>query len=494
MKDAERKVESWWQEQIRSLPADTATAILLLCRTAAAQFSQAWIGLDPNNPAEFHGGARSCLLGLQIALQSITGELPPGEFPSTFVFSALSLTSRQSAAAVLQKALEYALVRDAYLTFKWGGYDVESPATNVLRFRDVPVWEGKRDDAIRRISEQIEEEKVLAATPVVTSSGLPSMESQYDGPQTLTFPKVTLAEFLRGWSAVKEHFLQDLLSGEPSIVSLDQLISIVRQRAQLARETAEAFIRLISFDTKGTAALTLFHCPLVPVTGSSYIVIVAGMLMSRVTTCINRIAIHRGVGYDAFSKQIEEYYLDLIKQHYAREGVFVETNVPYTFEGIRRDIDVVVYERESRRLLVGMLKAFVYPDSVEEVIRANEQLAYGIEQATEARRWLTTIPPERRGDLLNLPSGLSCETTEYAVFGNGFAGSDYLPLDPLILLVDVQYALRLTFRARSIFEAISQYNAQITAMTLPTTSRAQMTSLTLGDVRFEFPAYTLSSQ
>jgi hypothetical protein len=495
MKNAEHKVESWWQEQIRSLPADTATAILLLCRTAAAQFSKAWIGLDPENPASFHSMARSCLFALQTALGSLKGDLPPGEFPSTFVFSALPLISRQSAEVVLQKALEYAHIRDAYLTFKWGGYDVETPARNVLRFRDVPAWNGMRDDAGRRISQQIEEEKIRTAMPVLTSAGWPSLDSQYNGPQTLTFPEISVTQFVRGWSTLKQQFRRDLLNGEPSVVSLDQLVAIARQQAHFARETAEAFIRLISFDRKETAALTLFHCPLVPVTGSSYVVMFSAMLMSRLTTCINRLAVHRGAGYDSISKQIEEYYLCLIKEHYERKAVLVETNVPYTFEGIGRDIDIVVYERGSKRLLIGMLKAFINPDTVEEVVRANEQLAYGIEQAAKARKWLTTIPPDRRSGLLRLRSALTCQTIECAVVGNGFAGSDYLPLDPTIPVVDVQYLLRLKFRGGSIFEAISQYDTQIAAMmALPVASSAQMTSVTLGDVTFEFPAYTLSSQ
>ena len=98
----------------------------------------------------------------------------------------------------------------------------------------------------------------------------------------------------------------------------------------------------------------------------------------------NRLAIHRGAGYDSINKQIEEYYFCLIKQHYEHEAVLVETNVPYTFEGIGRDIDVMVCERGSKRLLIGMLRAFINPDTVEQVVRANEQLPYGIEQAAEA--------------------------------------------------------------------------------------------------------------
>jgi hypothetical protein len=493
MKDAELQVETWWQAQIQKLPVDTATSVLLLCRAACAQFSRAWVQLDPQNPSTFHGIARNCLFSLQVALQSLKGELPRGEFPSTFAFSALPLANRQTAEKALQDGVKYGLVRDAYLTFKWGGYKVESPATNVLRFRDVPAWSGLRDDAGRRISQQIEEERLSIEMPAVIPAGWPLLDSQYDGPQTLAFPELGVTEFVRGWSALKQEFVRDLMAGEPSVASLDQLVAILRRRAQLQERTGEAFIRLISFDREGPGALTLFHCPLVPVTGSSYLVMASAMLMSRVTTCINRLAIHRGTGYDSFSKQIEEYYLGLVKRHYARDGVLVETGVPYTFGGVGRDIDIVVYDCGSRRLLIGMLKAFVSPDTVEEVIRANEQLAYGILQAREARAWLTSISPEHRSALLRLPSGLVCQTIECAVLGNDFAGSDYLPLEPDIPVVDVRHLLRPRFRGGSIFEAIGLYEAQIAETTASEADRSQVVAVTLGEVRFEFPAYRPSS-
>jgi hypothetical protein len=114
MREAERKVETWWQKQIGTLPTDTATAILLLCRTAAAAFSRARVALDPTNPAVFHAEARSWLFGLQVAIQGLKGDLPPGEFPTTFPFSAFRSSDRDNARSVLQTANEYALVRDLY--------------------------------------------------------------------------------------------------------------------------------------------------------------------------------------------------------------------------------------------------------------------------------------------------------------------------------------------------------------------------------------------
>jgi hypothetical protein len=259
----------------------------------------------------------------------------------------------------------------------------------------------------------------------------------------------------------------------------------------LELENSEAFIRLISFDRGAKGALTLFHCPLIPVTGSSYVVMFPAMLMSRITTCINRLAVHRGVGYNSFSKEIEQYYLELIKQHYAREGVLVRTNIAYTCEGIDRDIDLVAYEVETKRLLAGMLKAFINPDTVEEVIRCNEQLAYGIEQARDAQKWLTSTPPDRRSELLGLPPGLPCETIQYAVLGNGFAGSDYLPLEASIPVADANYLLRPRLRGGSIIDSIAEYNAQLSAMA-PAPNSAKLTSLTLGDITFHFPAYEVS--
>jgi hypothetical protein len=494
MREAERKVDTWWQKQIETMPADTATAVLLLCRTAAAAFSQAWIGLDPANPAEFHAEARSWLFGLQIALQSLAGDLPPGEFPTTFPFSAFRSSYDRNAIAVLKMANDYALVRDAYLTFKWGGYEVECPAPDVFRFRDVPNWNGMRDDAVRRIASGLEQEKVNLATPVLRVDGLPALDSKYEGPSSLTFPNVPVAQFVRGWSALEQEFLRDLLKAAPTPKSFQELVSILRQRAHFARETAESFIRLVSFDRKASAALSIFHCPLVPVTGSSYVVMAGAMLMSHVTTCINRLAVHRGQGYDSTSKEIETYYLGLLSDQYSTSDTLVRTNVPYTdHKGVPRDIDLLVYDRLARRVLIAMLKAFIHPDTVEEVVRANEQLAYGIEQAASAREWLTTLSPAKIPELLGLPPGLSVDVIAYAVLGNGFAGSDYLQLEPNIPVVDIQYILRPAFKGQSIFAAIKEYDDKLAVMTAPSATRAELASITLGDVTFEFPAYNPAS-
>jgi hypothetical protein len=135
---------------------------------------------------------------------------------------------------------------------------------------------------------------------------------------------------------------------------------------------------------------------------------------------------------------------------------------------------------------------FISPDSVEEVIRTNEHLSDGIEQAIHARTWLQSISIEQRSSLLRLPPRLPIETIECVVIGNGFVGSDYLALDPSIPIVDVRYLLRPTYSCGSIFKAIGNYNELIKEMSKPRNDRFQTTSMTLGGVKFEFPAVTLS--
>lgn len=142
----------------------------------------------------------------------------------------------------------------------------------------------------------------------------------------------------------------------------------------------------------------------------------------------------------------------------------------------------------QKRLLVGMLKAFIEPDTVEEVVRANEQLAYAIEQAANARRWLKTLSPNQLSQRVKLPSGVAIEKVDYVIFGNGFAGSDYLPFDPEIPVVDMRFVLSPKFGGGSIFDAIAEYTSEVAKITNISGGTQQTVSIRLGGVTFEFPA------
>lgn len=492
LKDAERKVEAWWAGEVRRLAADPATATLVICRAMAAGIARAGKGLLPGNPSMFHALARSHITGSQFALQSVTGRLPLGEFPSTFVLSVLPQASGQAAAQVINEGYQYSLVRDAYITFRWGGYDVQTIGADALRFTDVAGWDGARDHASRALYQEVDRENAALALPRVVTAGRPRLDQTYQGPGSLTFLRINAEQFSRGWSVLCEEFARDVFTGDCRILTVHQLATMVTDRAGLAREAAEEFISLISFDRSTAGALTLFHCPLVPVTSLSRIVVAPALTLANLTTCINRLAVHRGPGLDSMSKALEEYHLSLIKQNYEATDVVIRTNVPYTHHGISRDIDLALYENRTGRLHLGMLKGFVRPDSVEEVIRANEQLAYGIQQAVDVRDWINGIAPERRAVALGLPRECACQTIHCAVFGNGFAGSDYLSLDPGIPVVDSTYILLPRFRGRSLFDSISEYASRLAEFaTLRASSHPE--PVRLGNITFELPAFVMAA-
>ena len=484
---AELQADEWWAGQLRALPSDAATAIFLLCRMATRAIGDLGQRLMPKAPEEFHAQVRGYLFGLANALTGIRGPLPVGKLPATFVLSNFTSANDEAVAAgVLRKGYDYSLARDAYITFKWGGYDVDSPAPGLLRFRDVPGWNGRRDAAVRILSQQVDRESVPAVVPVRIA-----LHQTYAGPPDVTLGKLTASEFRQAWSVLFETSAAQTFTGDCEVMSKDDLVSLVRNRANLTADAAEGFIQLITFDRfdpLSRGALSLFHCPLVPVTDSSLIVIAPGLMFSNLTTCVNRLAVHRGPGLNTISKKIEEYYLGLLKRQFETHDVHVRTTVPYTASGKRHDIDLVVYETQNGRVLLGMLKGFIYPDTVEEVIRANERLAEGIEQAREARAWFESQKLGSWESTLAIPSGLRCRSTHYVVMGNGFAGSEYLPFDLGIPVVDARYLLLERFCGRSIFEAINEYSDWLDKLMRGAAPSSKTGSVTLGNIAFEFPA------
>ena len=236
--------------------------------------------------------------------------------------------------------------------------------------------------------------------------------------------------------------------------------------------------------------LGLFHCPVVPLTAKSVAVCLPGLVFGNPTVAIPRLAVLRGPGLDAFSNRVEAHVLGRLKGQFEREGVTIRTNLDYS-NSEKGEIDLVVYERATRKLLVAQVKAFISPDTVEEVIRANIALDKGIAQTAAAKRWIGTVAAEQVLRRLRIDED-AVPRIEYAVIGNGFAGSDYLDIPNDVSVVNGHYLLLARFRGGSIFEVIEQYQERLSQELRRLPGDVTYETLTVGPVRIEVPARRVS--
>jgi hypothetical protein len=489
LKEAEEKVERWRGSLLRQIHSRLDVAIFLLTRVACDHIFLAFSEFMPHDPSRMEITARRQLFGLQFSLSGLEGELPPGRFAEGIVADALRTEELLFAHKAIQHMSDYSRVRDAFLTYKWGGYELENPSENVFKFVDCPDWQGRRDYAQIIITQEIKEREGLNALPSLHLSHNLMVKVLFQKlriPPSLQLREVRAKQFLYAWLAIS---LEKRRPGElgPQVIKEETFVSMMDRLAQLSVDEAKSFLKVTTFERqKKSNPLTLLHCPIIKVTERSFVLIPWGFILGNPFVCMPRLAVHRGKGFDNFIDRTEEYLLQSLEAHFGSEEVTIKTRFPYKSKYDSGDIDLVVYEKATNRLLLAQVKAFIPPDTVEETIRANEKLGEGLRQAERMRSWWQGLSENDLGAALNLPLGARPQVS-FAVFGNGFAGSDYLPIPDGIVLVNAYYLLMSQFAGKSVFDAITQFQQRIDEESVKAGSATGSTTLQLGNITFEIP-------
>jgi len=191
-----------------------------------------------------------------------------------------------------------------------------------------------------------------------------------------------------------------------------------------------------------------------------------------------------------YSNMVEDFFLEKLKKHYETDVHVVHTQVSYECADDKGDIDLVFYHAAENRLLLAMLKGFVQPDTVEEVVRANESLNEGIEQVTRLQKWLRDQNAESLAKALRMPPFPFPPEVRFAVIGNGFVGSDYLVIPDQVLVADVNFLLLKRFAGRSLIQALNEYEQRLESLT--TSTNADFLPLRLGEITIEVPQHSSS--
>ena len=172
MVEADKQIENWGSSLLESIHPRVDIAIYLLAGAISRSIRDEFARLMPNNPGRLEHLVRRQLFGLQFAISGIKGELPEGKFLEDIIKGSLTSQHERRAQNAVDQMYAYSLARDCFLTYIWGGYEVESPATNALRFTNSPDWLGIRDHAQQLIRQEIEQEQILSSQSGLTTQYL----------------------------------------------------------------------------------------------------------------------------------------------------------------------------------------------------------------------------------------------------------------------------------------------------------------------------------
>ncbi len=483
--EAERLVEAWRADLIRSVHERPDAAIYTLTVASCAAIGNAGRRGVPPTMVQLEAMTRHYLSGLQFALTGIEGDIAGGELVEEDMAQSVSAEHARRGLDAVEAMARYAHVRDAYLTYAWGGYEVEGTERD-LRFRDVEGWTGARDRAEQLLRDEIETEWLRASAHLAHSEPLRPVGI----PSGLSLGGVNADEFVAAWNHLRLASGEAFMLGGVPVESRGALRGRVQAAAHLDAAKAEAALDLLTFD-RTDHALGLFHCPLVPVTAGSFLVVPPGLFFGNPLACVPRLAVRRAGGLGAYGKTLEAWLLGNLREQFTTREATVETLVSYSSKNDRGDIDLVVYEVSTNRLLIAMLKAFVLPDSVEEVMHANREIEKGLRQIERARHWLDVLPFDQWKSRLRMPLIETPPAVRYAVIGNGFIGSDWLEIPDWVTLVDARYLLLPRFRGASIAAALDAYTARLKEHEGNAVAQSRISRFHLGDVKVEVPSWDL---
>jgi len=308
LSEASEKIERWRTALVRNLHERTDVAIYILTAKVYYEFAILLIGYRPQFSSQFEHYVRNELFGLQFALSALNKSLPQGIFLPNLIDSILTSKDNQQAKDVLNFMSDYSLVRDALLTYSWGGYEFENPQQNVIRFIDSPDWPGHRDHAQRILGQVTKDEKSKGLISNAVIAPLETkLEQIIDIPSSLPLGGLNAKQFFRAWLASVSYCIQRCLNGQSPVIKKSTFIETVQNNTSLKLSEAERFVDLITFEINASSCLTLFHCPLVPLTTSSLAVIPSGFIFGNPNTCVQRLAVHRGLGLDHFADENQKY-------------------------------------------------------------------------------------------------------------------------------------------------------------------------------------------
>jgi hypothetical protein len=492
MLKAQHRIEQWRDSLLKSIHPRLDATIYLLVWATCQRLGNVTRQLMPQHASELEMLTRSQLFGLQFALSGLAGSLAQEPFAERLVPELLSPERVVRACVAVDHMYHYSLVRDIFLAYAWGQYEIMGSTENNLEFVDSPDWRGSRDRAGQIICQEIKGELPGLVDPGSVDSPESILERRVEVPKSLPLDGLTASQFVYVWMRFVSAIFDPWWSGQSPVMENNAVIAMLQEMAGLSADEAERFFSLVTFDRKGSSALTLFHCPLVPLTTSSVVVVPSGFIFENLTACIPRLAVHRGSGFNAYSKEVEAHFLEKLKGHFQTNTVHINTNVQYSWTHDRGDIDFVLYEPANNQVLIAMVKVFIVPDTVEEVFRANRALEEGLQQVSRASRWLASLNFTSWANALKVPLSSSVPRLQFAVIGRGFAGSDCLAIPKDVVVVDSRYLLVPKFAGRSIFEAIDSYQRRLAEVSAQASVDLHRNSVELADIVIEFPSWEVT--
>ncbi len=483
LETSEKLIEKWRSDLVAALATDPElTAYLLVLAACSSIQTEGKAAIRAGVPSTIENLVRSNLFALQFGLEAVKGLPLPCQFNEESVAGSLDSAIMRKALKVHEGMKSYALARDVFLGYYFGAYNIESDNPRQLVFVDDPAWPGDLDFAQTWLSTETKH----ARTHIGQYPPTEDVTSEF--PRGLDMGSISSDTFLNLWAILAQLLAGFTDTGGAPVVERSDLVDRLCQATDLSSDVVSRFLDLITFRSDDPPELTLFHCPVVPLTQFDVQIVPAAVFGANITTTVLRLAARRGPGLGAVSKGLEEFLLGRLQQQFSGGGNVTRLGRKYSGPEDQGDIDFVAYEPFSETLTLAQAKTFIYPNSVPEVFKANKDIEKAISQAERTRRWFSTVQHNERKAVLGLPELHEDPKVSFAVLANGFVGSDFLNYSQDILFGDIRYLMRPELQGAPFQAALRSFSRRLADFKSNIKRMVREEKINLGEIEITCPA------
>lgn len=483
LKFSEGLIERWRHDLIAGLAVDPEVAAYVLVLVACSRIQiEGKAAIQAGAPGEIEYLVRNNLFALQFGLRTIKGFPTHRKFNEEVTAGSLDSATMGKALKIHEGMRSYALARDVFLGYYFGAYDIESDNPRQLVFVDDPVWPGGFDFAETWLSVETKQARTS------TDQYPPTKDVTAEFPPNVDMGSISSDTFLVLWAILAQMLVEFISTGGAPVLTRSDLVTKLCQTAQLSSNIISRFVDLITLSSTDPAELTLFHCPVVPLTRSDIQIVPPAIFGANISTTVLRLAARRGPELGAVSKRLEAFFLGRLQQHFSVGRNVIRIGRKYSCGQDQGDIDFVAYEPSSKVLTLAQAKTFIYPDSVSEVFAANEDIEEAISQLNRTRTWFNATGHEERKAVLGLPELTNDTKVLFAVLANGFVGSEFLHPPDDVLLGDIRFLLRPEFRGASLQASLQSFAVRVADLRSCIEPMVGKETIRIGEVEIVCPA------
>ena len=276
----------------------------------------------------------------------------------------------------------------------------------------------------------------------------------------------------------------------PILKEKNSLITEIFRNTGMEREKVKKILSWITFNSNTPRKFTLFHCPIIDLNRSLFLVLPSTVMNSHPPTTFLRLLAHYDKkAFDSASTSMEKIHLEKIINHISGEKRILDSGMKFRVGKRETELDLVEFNPDQASLNIAQAKFFIRPDSISEVYSVNDTILKASEQIKKNKKDI-----ENSDLLAKICSRLKIKqekvlNVDYFIVPTSFTGSDFLEINEGIKILPEEFCLMECHKDKSLNQIWKEYQKKWNSLDDDKNIESQKFTFELAGMRITAPGF-----